>query len=94
MADRLNAPTAKEQVRLELRRLAAEQAALRRVAVLVAQAAPPEEVFAAVTAEAGWLLDADVAHGGAPIRGASELSHDLAAELLRSGARDLITATR
>jgi signal transduction histidine kinase/putative methionine-R-sulfoxide reductase with GAF domain len=40
---------------------AEEQAALRRVATLVAKAAPPEEVFAAVTAEAGRLLNADVA---------------------------------
>jgi signal transduction histidine kinase len=37
-----------------------EQAALRRVAVLVANGAPPEEVFAAVAAEAGRLLGADV----------------------------------
>ena len=35
-----------------------EQAALRRVATLVARAAPPEEVFAAVTTEAGRLLGA------------------------------------
>jgi GAF domain-containing protein len=31
------------------------------VATLVARAVPPEEVFAAITAEAGWLLAADVA---------------------------------
>jgi GAF domain-containing protein len=37
-------------------RIAEEQAALRRLATLVAQAAPPEEVFAAVTEEAGRLL--------------------------------------
>jgi len=37
--------------------IAGEQAALRRVATLVARAAPPEKVFAAVTAEAGRLLD-------------------------------------
>ena len=37
-------------------RIAEEQAALRRVAVLVARAAPPDEVFAAITAEAGRLL--------------------------------------
>jgi signal transduction histidine kinase len=49
------------QARLELRRFADEQAALRRVAVLVARAAPPDEVFAAVTAEAGQVLAADVA---------------------------------
>jgi GAF domain-containing protein len=36
--------------------LAEEQAALRRVATLVAGAAPPEEVFAAVTEEVGRLL--------------------------------------
>jgi signal transduction histidine kinase len=39
-------------------RIAEEQAALRRVATLVAQGACPEEVFAAVTEEAGRLLDA------------------------------------
>jgi anti-sigma regulatory factor (Ser/Thr protein kinase) len=38
--------------------IADEQAALRRVAVLVAQAAPPDEVFTAVTEEAGRLLGA------------------------------------
>jgi signal transduction histidine kinase len=38
-----------------------EQAALRRVATLVARAAPPEHVFAAVTEEAGRLLGADQA---------------------------------
>jgi signal transduction histidine kinase len=45
----------------EFRQVAGEQAALRRVAMLVAQAAPPEAVFAAVTAEAGRLLGVDVA---------------------------------
>jgi hypothetical protein len=39
--------------------LAQEQAALRRVATLVARGAPPEELFQAVTAEAGQLLQAD-----------------------------------
>ena len=43
----------------EHRQIAGEQAALRRVAMLVAQGAPPEEVFAAVAAEAGRLLRAD-----------------------------------
>jgi signal transduction histidine kinase len=43
------------------RQIADEQAALRRVAMLVAQAAPPEAVFAAVVAEAGGLLGVDVA---------------------------------
>src|SRR6516164_8410837 len=41
-------------------RIAAELAALRRVAALVAGGAPPEEVFAAVAAEAGLLLGADL----------------------------------
>jgi signal transduction histidine kinase len=40
-------------------RFTGEQAALRRVATLVARGAPPEEVFAAVTEEAGRLLHAD-----------------------------------
>jgi GAF domain-containing protein len=49
---------ANAQARVELRGFADEQAALRRVATLVAHAAPPEEVFAAVTAEAGRLAGA------------------------------------
>jgi GAF domain-containing protein len=52
---------ANAQARGELRGFAEEQAALRRVATLVARAMPPEEVFAAVTGEAGRLLTADVA---------------------------------
>ncbi|HKD87335.1 MAG TPA: GAF domain-containing protein, partial [Streptosporangiaceae bacterium] len=40
-------------------RFTGEQASLRRVATLVARAAAPEEVFAAVTEEAGRLLGAD-----------------------------------
>jgi signal transduction histidine kinase len=44
----------------ELRRIADEQAALRRVATLVARAAPPPAVFAAVAEEVGRLLAADV----------------------------------
>ena len=43
------------------RRIAKEQAALRRVAMLVAGGAPPEEVFAAVAEEAGLLLEVDFA---------------------------------
>jgi len=42
-------------------RLAEEQAALRRVATLVAQGAQPAEVFEAVSAEVGRLVPADVA---------------------------------
>ncbi len=50
---------ANAQARMELRGFAKEQAALRRVATLVAQAAPPAEVLTAVTEEAGRLLHAD-----------------------------------
>ncbi|HEY2076165.1 MAG TPA: hypothetical protein VGH53_07500, partial [Streptosporangiaceae bacterium] len=39
-------------------RIAGKQAALRRVATLVADATAPEEVFATVTEEAGRLLGA------------------------------------
>ena len=46
------------QLYAESRQIAGEQAALRRVAMLVAQAAPPEEVFAAVAAEAGRVMHA------------------------------------
>jgi signal transduction histidine kinase len=52
------AAIANAQARVELRGFAEEQAALRRVATLVARAAPPEEAFAAVTEEAGRLLGA------------------------------------
>jgi PAS domain S-box-containing protein len=45
----------------ESRRAAEEQAALRRVATLVARAAAPELVFSTVAEEAGRLLSADIA---------------------------------
>ena len=48
----------------ESRGLAEEQAALRRVATLVARGVPPEEVFAAVTGEVGRVLSAGYAHLG------------------------------
>jgi signal transduction histidine kinase len=48
--------------RTALARLAEEQAALRRVATLVARGVRPEEVFAAVAEEAGRLLPAGYAH--------------------------------
>jgi signal transduction histidine kinase len=51
---------AQEQARMA-RRLADEQAALRRVATLVAQALPTAEVFEAVTREVGLQCDADLA---------------------------------
>src|SRR5260221_624768 len=40
----------------ELRKIADEQAALRRVATLVARGAPPPEVFNAVASEMGHIL--------------------------------------
>src|SRR5246127_2699526 len=48
----------------QLGQLAEEQAALRRVATLVAQATPPEAVFAAVAEEVGQLLPVDSATMG------------------------------
>jgi signal transduction histidine kinase len=47
--------------RAALARLAEEQAALRRVATLVARATPPQEVFGAVAEEVGRLLAVDFA---------------------------------
>jgi len=49
-----------EKDRDELARLAEQQAALRRVATLVARAAPPEELFAAVTEEVGQLASVEL----------------------------------
>jgi signal transduction histidine kinase len=51
---------ANAQARMDLRVFAEEQAALRRVATLVARAARPEEVFSAVAEEIGRLLNADL----------------------------------
>jgi signal transduction histidine kinase len=51
---------ANTQARVELRRYAEQQAALRRVATLVARAAPAEQIFTAVTAEVGQLLEVDI----------------------------------
>ncbi|MFL6103764.1 MAG: HAMP domain-containing protein, partial [Actinomycetes bacterium] len=48
-----------ERSRDELSRLLAEQAALRRVASLVARAVPPGEIFSAVATEVGRLVGAD-----------------------------------
>jgi signal transduction histidine kinase len=52
---------ANAESRASLARLAEEQAALRRVATLVAQAIPPEQVFATVAEEVGRLLAVDFA---------------------------------
>jgi PAS domain S-box-containing protein len=55
---------ANAQARGEIARLADEQAALRRVATLVARGVPPVEVFEAVAREAGQLLGVDAMHMG------------------------------
>jgi GAF domain-containing protein len=47
--------------RAETRRLAEEQAALTRVATLVAEAVPPSDLFSGVAAEVGTLLGAELA---------------------------------
>ncbi len=60
-ADLAATAIANAQAREELRRVADEQAALRRVATLVAEEAPPAVVFAAVSVEAGRLFHADCA---------------------------------
>ena len=52
---------ANAEARAEVHRLADEQAALRQVAVLVAQQPSPSEVFTAVTQAVGLLLGADIA---------------------------------
>jgi GAF domain-containing protein len=52
---------ANSDARAEVGRLLAEQAALRRVATLVAQGVPASELFGAVTEEVGTLLGADLA---------------------------------
>jgi PAS domain S-box-containing protein len=51
--------TERREAEAELARLAGEQAALRRVATLVARGVPAAEVFSAVAEEVGRLLDAD-----------------------------------
>jgi GAF domain-containing protein len=67
---------ANAEARQALERVAAEQAALRRVATLVARGIGPEEVFRVVAAEVGVLFGADVAaivrfedHGMATVLG-------------------------
>jgi signal transduction histidine kinase len=51
---------ANTQARAELRGIADEQAALRRVATLVARGTPAQELFFTVTEEAGRLLSVDL----------------------------------
>jgi GAF domain-containing protein len=52
---------ANSESQAEVTRLAEEQAALRRVATLVAHGVPPDELFGAVGAEVGRLLGCDLA---------------------------------
>jgi signal transduction histidine kinase len=59
--DLLAAAISNADSRARITRLAKEQAALRRVATLVARGAPTEEVFAAVAEEVGQLLPVDSA---------------------------------
>jgi signal transduction histidine kinase len=59
VTDLLATAIANAESRAGTTRLAEEQAALRRVATLVARGAPAEEVFGTVTKEAGQLLQAD-----------------------------------
>jgi signal transduction histidine kinase len=56
--DLLATAIANADSRADLARLADEQAALRRVATLVARATPQVQLFASVTEEVGWLLQA------------------------------------
>jgi signal transduction histidine kinase len=60
-AELVGTALANAQARADLRAYADEQSALRRVATLVARAAAPEEVFAAVAAEVGNVLAVDFA---------------------------------
>jgi signal transduction histidine kinase len=62
--DLLATAIANAESRADLTRLAEEQAALLRVATLVAQGVPAEELFAAVTEEVGGLLPVDGATMG------------------------------
>jgi signal transduction histidine kinase/uncharacterized protein YoaH (UPF0181 family) len=83
-ADLVATAIANAEARVQVERLAEEQAALRRVATLVAEGAPAAAVFDAVVAEMEGVLDADqvalsryepgdettvVAHCGAGARG-------------------------
>lgn len=90
------------ETRTELRRRAEEQAALRRVATLVARGAPADAVLAAVADEVGSLSDADVAmifraepDGGTSVVATNALDHGSGRDLARRWAlgRPLVVAT-
>ena len=63
-ADLMGLAVASLQARESLKRVLAEQAALRRVATLVARGTAPADLFAAVAREVGVVLGADAAHLG------------------------------
>jgi GAF domain-containing protein len=73
---------ANAQARMALKSFADEQAALRRVAVLAARGARPQEVFTAVAEEAGRLLGADMT---AIIRFNADGTATAVSELARTG---------
>ena len=77
---------ANTEARTEVGRLVEEQAALRRVATLVAEGAAPSEVFETVTREVGILSGADLARmeryeSGDSVVGVAAWSREDAAEL-------------
>ncbi len=80
---------ANAEARQELEQVAADQAALGRVATLVAEAVPPAEIFAAVATEAAGLFHVsfvrlyryDAAGVAALVASAGELSRDLRPKL-------------
>ena len=65
----------------EVTRLVEEQAALRRVATLVARGVPQEEVFAVVTAEVGRLL-------GSPLAGMARYGNDATVTVVATWAAE------
>jgi signal transduction histidine kinase len=79
------------QAREELTRLADEQAALRRVATLVARGAPPAEVFEAVIAEVGRLVPAD---GAGLARYETDGTATVVGSWTSTGRGDVPTGTR
>jgi PAS domain S-box-containing protein len=85
---------ANAEARAEVARLAAEQAALRRVATLVAQGAAPAAVFDAVTAEVSQVMEASVVtlarYDGDVL---VVLAHRATADVLQVGQRVPMEAT-
>ena len=75
-----------ERSRDALQRLAEEQAALRRVATLVAQGVSPDRLYAAVAAEVGRLFAADAAR---LYRQSADGTEALVAEADAAGAADV-----